>query len=64
LTTIGIKSKNDFMNEVERDWLAIDRGEPVLKPVTRIYFESAEALARKKIMKNMGYDEENIKQLT
>ena len=46
MATIGIKSKKDFMAEVERDWLAIDRGEPVPEPVTRIYFESAEALSR------------------
>lgn len=46
VTTIGIKSKNDFMEEVKRDWLAIDRGEPIPQPVTRIYFESAEALSR------------------
>lgn len=43
---IGIKNKDDFFNEVERDWLAIDRGESVPQPVTRIYFESAEALSR------------------
>jgi len=43
---IGIKSTDDFFKEVERDWLAIDRGEPVPQPVTRIYFESAEALSR------------------
>ena len=46
MATIGIKSKKDFMEEVERDWLAIDRGEPIPQPVTRIYFESAEALTR------------------
>ena len=43
MATVGIKSKKDFMEEVERDWLAIDRGEPIPQPVTRIYFESAEA---------------------
>lgn len=46
MATIRIKSKKDFMEEVERDWLAIDRGEPIPQPVTRIYFESAEALSR------------------
>lgn len=46
MATIGIKSKKDFMEEVERDWLAIDRGEPIPQPVARIYFESAEALSR------------------
>jgi predicted transcriptional regulator len=43
---IGIKSTDDFFKDVERKWTAIDRGEPVPGPVTRIYFESAEALAR------------------
>lgn len=46
MAAIGIKSKKDFMDDVKRDWLAIDRGEPVPEPVTRIYFESAEALSR------------------
>jgi predicted transcriptional regulator len=46
MATIGIKSKKKFMEEVERDWLAIDRGESIPQPVTRIYFESAEALSR------------------
>lgn len=46
VTIIGIKSKKEFMEEVERDWLAVDRGEPVPQPVTRIYFESAEALSK------------------
>jgi len=46
MATVGIKSKKDFMDEVERDWLAIDRGEPAPEPVARIYFESAEALSR------------------
>lgn len=43
---IGIKSTNDFFSEVEKKWLAIDRGEPAPEPVTKIYFESAEALSR------------------
>ena len=43
---IGIKSTEDFLKNVERTWVAIDRGEPAPLPVTRIYFESAEALAR------------------
>ena len=43
---IGIKSTDDFFKDVEQTWQAIDRGEPVPGPVTRIYFESAEALSR------------------
>lgn len=43
---IGIKSTDDFFKEVEQKWLTIDRGEPAPEPVTRIYFESAEALSR------------------
>ncbi len=43
---IGIKSIVDFIKDVERTWVAIDRGEPAPLPVTRIYFESAEALSR------------------
>ena len=43
---IGIKSTDDFFKDFERKWIAIDRGEPVPVPVTKIYFESAEALAR------------------
>lgn len=46
MATIGIKSKKAFMEEIKRDWLAVDRGEPVPQPVTRIYFESADALSR------------------
>ncbi len=46
MATIGIKSRKEFMDDVKRDWLAIDRGEPVSEPATRIYFESAEALSR------------------
>lgn len=46
MTTIGIKSRKDFMDDVKRDWMAIDRGEQVAGPVTKIYFESAEALSR------------------
>lgn len=44
--TIGIKGTNEFFAELERDWTALDRGEPVPGPVHRIYFESAEALSR------------------
>ncbi len=43
---IAIKSTEDFLKDVERAWVAIDRGEPASSPVTRIYFESAEALSR------------------
>ena len=43
---LAIKSKNDFIDEVKRDWMAIDKGEPAPEPVRRIYFESAEALSR------------------
>jgi predicted transcriptional regulator len=46
MATIGIKSPKDFMADIERDWMAIDRGESVPGPVTKIYFESAEALSR------------------
>ena len=44
--TIGIKGTDAFFVELERDWTAIDRGETVPGPVTRVYFESAEALSR------------------
>jgi predicted transcriptional regulator len=43
---IGIKGKNEFFDELERDWLAIDRGEKAPEPVHRVYFESAEVLSR------------------
>ena len=43
---IVIKSTDDSIKDVEKKWTAIDRGEPGPGPVTRIYFESAEALAR------------------
>ncbi len=42
----GIKSKKEFFAELERDWLAIDRGEKAPEPIHRIYFESAEVLSR------------------
>ncbi len=44
--TIGIKSKQDFFGELERDWLAIDKGKKPPKPIHRIYFESAEVLSK------------------
>jgi predicted transcriptional regulator len=43
---IGIKSTDDFFKDVEQKWTAIDRGEAVADPVSRIYFESAEALSK------------------
>ena len=46
MANIVIKSRKDFMNDVKRDWLAIDRGESVPEPVSRICFESAEALSK------------------
>jgi len=46
METITIRNKKDFIDEVKRDWMAIDRGLPAPEPVTRIYFESAEALSR------------------
>ncbi len=44
--SITIKSTDDFFSELERDWLAIDKGETVPGPVHRVYFESAEALSK------------------
>jgi predicted transcriptional regulator len=44
--TIGIKSKQEFFGELERDWVAIDKGEKVPVPVHRVYFESAEVLTK------------------
>lgn len=46
MVTIGIKSKKEFIDDVKLEWLAIDRGESVQLPITRIYFESAEALSK------------------
>lgn len=43
---IGIKGKKEFFDEIERDWLAIDRGEKSSEPVHRVYFESAEVLSK------------------
>jgi predicted transcriptional regulator len=44
--TVGIKGKQQFFSELERDWAAIDRGENAPEPIHRIYFESAEVLSR------------------
>ena len=44
--TIGIKSKDDFFTELERDWQAIERGGKAPEPIHRVYFESAEVLSR------------------
>lgn len=44
--TAGIKNKKEFLTELERDWMAIDRGEKAPEPIHRIYFESAEVLSR------------------
>ncbi len=43
---MGIKGKQHFFNELERDWVAIDRGEKAPEPVRRVYFESAEVLSK------------------
>ena len=43
---IGIKSKQDFFGELERDWTAIDKGKKTPEPVHRVYFESAEVLSK------------------
>ena len=43
---IGIKSKQDFLGELERDWTAIDKGKKTPEPVHRVYFESAEVLSK------------------
>ncbi len=37
-----IKSKDDFLNELEKDWVAIDNGLVVPGPVKREYFETEE----------------------
>ena len=44
--TIGIKGPQEFLGELERDWVAIDRGVPAPEPVHRVYFESAEVLSK------------------
>ena len=44
--TIGIKSTQEFFGELERDWMAIDKGEKAPEPVHRVYFESAEMLSK------------------
>jgi predicted transcriptional regulator len=44
--TIGIKGKQDFFAELERDWTAIDKGEKVPGPIHRVFFESAEVLSK------------------
>lgn len=43
---IGIKGPHEFLVELERDWVAIDKGEPPPEPVHRVYFESPEALTK------------------
>jgi predicted transcriptional regulator len=43
---VGIKSKEEFFGELERDWVAIDKGEKASEPIHRVYFESAEVLSR------------------
>lgn len=45
-STMGIKNKDEFFAELERDWQAIDRGEKAPEPIHRIYFESADVLSR------------------
>lgn len=44
--TIGIKSTQEFWGELERDWMAIDKGEKAPEPIHRVYFESAEVLSK------------------
>jgi predicted transcriptional regulator len=44
--TIGIKSTQNFFQELERDWVEIDAGKKVPGPIHRVYFESAEVLSR------------------
>ena len=44
--TIGIKNKQEFFGELERDWMAIDKGEKAPEPIHRVYFESAEVLSK------------------
>ena len=43
---IGIKRKDQFFTDLERDFAALERGETLPGPVHRVYFESAEALSR------------------
>ncbi|MBV5339144.1 MAG: MarR family transcriptional regulator [Deltaproteobacteria bacterium] len=43
---IAIKSTDVFFAELEKDWMAIDRGDTVPGPVHRVYFASAEALSK------------------
>jgi predicted transcriptional regulator len=44
--TIEIKGPQEFFGELERDWVAIDKGEPPPEPVHRVYFESPEILSK------------------
>jgi|SRR6185369_5623802 len=44
--TIAIQGKQEFFKELERDWMAIDKGEKAPEPIHRVYFESAEVLSR------------------
>lgn len=44
--TIGIKSTQEFWGELERDWMAIDKGGKAPEPIHRVYFESAEVLSK------------------
>ena len=44
--TIGIKGSQEFFGELERDWVAIDKGMPTTEPVHRVYFESPEVLSK------------------
>ena len=44
--TIGINSEQEFFEELERDWVSIDKGEKAPETVHRVYFESAEVLSR------------------
>jgi len=64
MATVGINSKQDVMKEVERDWLAIDRGEAVLDPVHRTYFESAEATPNQPDALLIKYCRKNLQKLS
>jgi len=44
--TVEITGKEQFLEELEKDWKAIDRGEQVTGSVHRLYFESAETLSK------------------
>ncbi len=44
--TIRIKSQQEFFGELERDWIAIDKGKKAPEPIHRVYFESAEVLSK------------------